>query len=72
MKTLSGVNMRRAFRLAADLGCDIRNRPGTGETIITHPLFPRPIRVSANRKDCPRSLSTALNHLRRGRPDHVG
>jgi len=72
VKTLSGVNMRRALRLAADLGCDIRNRPGTGETVITHPLLPRPISVSTNRKDCPRSLSTALHHLRRCRPGHVG
>jgi hypothetical protein len=63
LRALSGIDLRRALRLALDMGCHIRNRKGTGETVVTHPLWERPITVSTHRKDCPRILSTALARL---------
>jgi len=65
LNTLTGINLRRALRLAIDLGCEIRQRNATGEIIVEHPLLNQRICVSARRKDCPRALSTALGSLRR-------
>src|SRR5262245_22627480 len=65
VKTLTGINLRKALRLATDLGCTLRNPKATGDILITHPLLKKPIRVSGHRKDCPRVLSTALTRLLR-------
>lgn len=65
MMTISGTNLRKALKMALDLGAQVKDRKGTGEKVLTHPLWGRPITVNARRKDCPRILTTALAHLLR-------
>jgi hypothetical protein len=63
--THSGIDLRKALARAQELGCDLRRPHATDDVIVSHPRFPRPIRVSTGRKDCPRALSTWLNRLTR-------
>jgi hypothetical protein len=63
--THSGIDLRKALAAARRLGCHLRAAHATDDLIVSHRNFPRPIRVSMGRKDCPRSLSTWLNRLTR-------
>jgi hypothetical protein len=61
-----GVDLRKALRLAESLGCTIRQPHSTGDLAISHPRFPRSLRVSLGRKDSPRQLTCWLNRLAGG------
>lgn len=56
-------NLKDALRVAADLGCEMRHRKGTGEIIVSHPLWERTILVNCRRKDTPGQLLKGLRGL---------
>lgn len=59
---MANLNLRHALKLAHDAGCSIRNRKGTGETVISHPAGGR-VTVNHRRKDTPRAFVTFLRRL---------
>jgi hypothetical protein len=63
LKIRSGTDLRNALDAAERLGCTVRRRRGTGELIVSHPSWPRSVRVSSGRRDCPRLLTVLLRQL---------
>lgn len=56
----AGMSMRRAIEFAYRSGCSVRKPRRTGEWLIRHHRFSKPVRVNARRKDAPRSLVALL------------
>lgn len=66
------MNLREALKRAEDLGCQVDHVYRTGELRIKAPDRPRTVKVNSRRKDCPRSLQTVVNQLRRKRDQSTG
>lgn len=54
------MSMRDALRVAADLGCSIRQNE---EIIVRHPSWPRAVRCHVGRKDVSKALLSRLRQL---------
>lgn len=61
--TYRGQNLRTVLDVARRLGCAVTTN-AQGEIVVTHPSWPKRMRVSAHRRDAPRSLTTLLGKLR--------
>jgi hypothetical protein len=61
--TATGMNLTDALILAEDLGFRVRTIRQSGELLMWHPYFPTPVKLSARRRDCPRSLSHRINQM---------
>lgn len=64
--SIKGMDLRSALSLAIKLGFHVRDIQGTGEILVSHPYFPKRIRINARRKDCPRALSCRIGQMLRG------
>lgn len=67
---LGGKSRVEMIRLARRLGASVRQVPATGELEIYHPLAGC-ARISANRKDAPRSLIRLIRRAERRPSSHV-
>lgn len=65
--TLSGQNLRSVLDRARRLGCTVSYN-AQGEVVVSHPAWPRRMRVSGHRRDAPRSLTSLLDRLLRTAP----
>ena len=63
----SGQNLREVLAEARRLGCTVVYNPA-GEWTVSHPTWPRRMRVSGHRRDAPRSLTTLVGRLARMAP----
>jgi hypothetical protein len=63
-ESLSGINTRKAIRIALELGCSVEHVRRTGEQRVSHPGVARCVRFSARRRDAGRQLTTFLHHVR--------
>jgi hypothetical protein len=61
----SGTNLREALDAARRAGCTIDVVARTGELTISHPAWPRRVRINRRRRDAPRSLTGLLMRLAR-------
>ena len=59
----SGASLRDSLALADEFGCTIRKLRRTGEVLVSHPAFVRPLRINGRRKDAPRCLTVMLRKL---------
>jgi hypothetical protein len=59
----TGIDLRKAFAIAAGLGCQVHCIRCTGEMRVSHPKMPKPCKVNARRKDCPRQLIVWMRYL---------
>jgi hypothetical protein len=58
-----GMNLDKAIRAAADLGCDINNVRRTGEIRVAHRLMEATCRVNRRRSSAPRHLVVYLRRV---------
>lgn len=58
----SGINLRKALKVATLLGARVEAVRATGEIRVSHPDFGR-VRVNGRRKDAPRALTGWLRQL---------
>ena len=63
-KSLSGIDTRKAIRIAIELGCSVEHVRRTGEQRISHPRVARSVRFSGRHRDAGRQLTTFLHHVR--------
>ena len=61
----AGLNLREALDAARRLGCSIERLTRTGELMVSHPGWPRRMRVNARKRSAPRSLTSLLMQLER-------
>jgi len=66
MTLLTGQNLRTVLAEARRLGCAV-NYNSAGEWAVSHPTWPRRVRVSGHRRDAPRSLTCLLARLQKAR-----
>jgi hypothetical protein len=64
--TFSGQNLREVLAEARRLGCAVTPN-AAGEWAVSHPTWPRRVRVSGHRRDAPRSLTSLLIRLQKAR-----
>jgi hypothetical protein len=62
---MTGMDTRKALRLAKTLGCTIVAQKGTGEVRVMHPSWGRSIlvQVPSRRKDASKVFTTHLKRL---------
>jgi hypothetical protein len=63
-KSLSGIDTRKAVKLAIELGCRVEHVRRTGEQRVSHPNVAHSVRFNGRRRDAGRQLTTFLHHLR--------
>jgi hypothetical protein len=61
----AGMNLREALDDARRMGCEVSRVYRTGELLVTHPSWPRRVRVNSRRLDAPRHLIGLLLRLAR-------
>ncbi len=66
-RSITGSNLRPVLKMAEQLGFTVRAVDSSGDVLVSHPFFTRPLRVSIHRKDCPRALSNRVGQLLRFR-----
>ena len=59
------INLREALKEAEDLGCQVAHVRRTGEIRIHAPDRPKSVKLNSRRKDCPKSLETVVQQLRK-------
>lgn len=57
------LRMRDAIKIAERLGCKVRDVNRTGEMLVTHSAWPRPIRLNKRRTDTTQQLVAWLRKL---------
>ncbi len=58
-----GIDMKRAFRLARQMGCEVEMLRQSGEARISHPRISKPCVVNRRRKDASKDLVVWLRRL---------
>jgi hypothetical protein len=64
LRSLTGIDTRKAIRIAIELGCCVEHVRRTGEQRVSHPGIARRVRINARRRDAGRQLTTFLHHVR--------
>lgn len=59
------MNLREALRDAEHLGCEVTRIHRTGELRVKAPDRDRTVKLNSRRKDCPKSLETVVQQLRK-------
>ena len=58
-----GCSRVKALKMAKSLGGSVKNKRRTGEVVVRHPDWNRPVTINNRRKDAPRYLVAKLNRL---------